>query len=306
MSPGWTAAGVRAGALARERLGAGGCETIAAQDGLEPALSHLAPSFYARFVRGSRSLEEAAHGTRAAVLWELRVLAGWLPPSGARLARALAAGFERDNIVGLASRLSGRPAPPVFELGTLATAWPRVEHATSPAALDSALARTVWAWPPAGLPLRDRLTLAWMRRLTAVAPASRPWEVDAVVLMVARDRLLLGGGAPPPALREAASRLIGSSWEAAGTLEELRSALPPAARRLLSGVHRTEDVWRVEARLRRQVEEDALSWVRSPRPGPLSVLGGVAVLASDAWRVRAALASAAGGGLGGEVLDVVA
>src|SRR5579859_7784359 len=106
MSAAWTAASVRAGAIARQRLGAGGCREVAVQHGLRPALALLGPSVYARFIGPASSLEDAAHGTRAAVLWQLRVLAGWLPPSGSRLARALAAAFERDNIVGLASRLS--------------------------------------------------------------------------------------------------------------------------------------------------------------------------------------------------------
>ena len=39
---------------------------------------------------------------------------------------------------------------------------------------------------------------------------------------------------------------------------------------------------------------------------PLIVLGGATVLAVDAWRVRAALAAAATGAGGSEVLDAVA
>jgi hypothetical protein len=46
--------------------------------------------------------------------------------------------------------------------------------------------------------------------------------------------------------------------------------------------------------------------LRTANPGPEPVLGALAVLAVDGWRVRAALASAAVGAGPSEVLDVVA
>ncbi|MEA5456824.1 hypothetical protein SPF06_19045 [Sinomonas sp. JGH33] len=305
MSAGWTAASVRAGGLARQRLGAGRCRDLAAQHSLAAAVTLLRATVYARFLAPGASLEDAAHGTRAAVLWELRVLAGWLPPSGARLARALAAGFERDNIAGHAARLSGRPAPPAFELGTLATAWPRLRQAGSTVELETELAHTVWASAPRGLPLRDRLTLAWLRRLDAVAPAVRPWHELAVVTLMAKT-WLFEGTAPPPAFREEAARLVGSRWETAHSIDELREALPPAPRRILAEVTASDELWRAEAALWHRIEDDAFAWVRSPREGPETILGSIALLASDARRVRAALASAAAGGLVEEVFDVVA
>ena len=51
---------------------------------------------------------------------------------------------------------------------------------------------------------------------------------------------------------------------------------------------------------------DAFGLLRSALPGPDAVLGALAVLATDAWRVRAALASAALGSGRSEVLDAVA
>ena len=68
----------------------------------------------------------AEHAIRAEVLWQLRVLAGWMPPPAAPLARALAGGFEVRNIVGHYRVLTGGPAEPVFRLGTLGTAWARL------------------------------------------------------------------------------------------------------------------------------------------------------------------------------------
>ena len=49
-----------------------------------------------------------------------------------------------------------------------------------------------------------------------------------------------------------------------------------------------------------------LRLLRAARPGPDVVLGGVIALGVDAWRVRVALAAAATGQGGSELLDAVA
>jgi len=58
--------------------------------------------------------------------------------------------------------------------------------------------------------------------------------------------------------------------------------------------------------MRAGVEADGLALLSRPRPGPEVVLGAIAVLSVDAWRVRAALAAAAAGAGSSEVLDAVA
>lgn len=300
----WTAASVRAGALARQRLGAGRCRELAAQPGLLAALGQLRPSVYGPYLVDAASLDDAAHATRVAVLWQLRVLAGWFPPTGGRLAHALAAGFERDNIVGLGARLSGRAAPPAFELGALATAWPRLREIDSSKGLDEALSHTVWGTVADGLPLRDRLTLAWLRRLESSCPATRRWHELALATLIARCRLL--DRSLPQALRDAARPIVGTAWETARTIRELLEALPSRLRVIFEGIRSPDELWRAEARLQRIVEDDAFAWVRSPRPGPEAIVGSIAVLTADARRVRAALASAALGGRMREDLDVVA
>jgi hypothetical protein len=171
--------------------------------------------------------------------------------------------------------------------------------------LEKELARTLWASPSEDMPLRDRLTLAWLRRLDAATPAVRRWHEAVLVLLIAKNRLI-DETPPPPALKEEAVRLVGSSWERTRNLEELRAALPSVPGRLLADVDAPEELWRAEKALRLKVEDDAFAWIRSPRPGSQVILGSVAVLASDAWRIRAALASAARGGEAAEGLDVVA
>jgi hypothetical protein len=65
-------------------------------------------------------------------------------------------------------------------------------------------------------------------------------------------------------------------------------------------------LWRAEAGLRAQIESDGFRMLRAARPGPAPVVGALAVLAVDGWRLRAALACAAAGTGPSEVLDVVA
>ena len=92
----------------------------------------------------------------------------------------------------------------------------------------------------------------------------------------------------------------------AGTRLATRAPVVIAVRANDDGVERPEDLWRAEARLAARVEADGFGLLRASRPGPAVVLGALAVLCIDAWRVRAALAAAAAGAGTSEVLDVVA
>ena len=294
--------------MARRRIGAGACRRIAAQPSLEDGLALLAESAYAHVPPAGPTLAQAQHATREAVLWQLRVLAGWLPGRGDDVVRAAAAAFERDNIVAVAQRLrGGADGSPDFELGSLATAWPRLRGVTSTEELLTTLRRTRWGDVGSGGPasLSDVLTVAWLRRLATAAPEARPWAAAGCALVAARI-LLVDNGEPSPRLRQLVRPLLGGSWVTAGTLEELRLALPVGVRPVLERVSTTDELWRAEAGLRGQVEAHGFELLRGPRPGRGVVLGAVAVLAMDAWRVRAALAAAAVGAGSSEVLDAVA
>jgi hypothetical protein len=54
------------------------------------------------------------------------------------------------------------------------------------------------------------------------------------------------------------------------------------------------------------VEKDGFRLLRGSMPGPDVVLGAIAVLSTDAWRVRAALTAAAAAAGSSEVLDEAA
>ena len=320
----WVAASVRARSMAQRRAGAGTCRFVAAAPNLQAGLERLSDSSYSNELRAARTLPEADLATRRTVLWQLRVMAGWLPAGGARLVRAAAAAFEADNIVALDVRLrrgqavpgAGAPAgdrnaaagnrdQQFFDLGGLATAWPRLRTAGSEQELRLILSASPWGDPGTDSALADVLTVVWLRRLAAEAAEVRPWAASAGALLCAR-LVLVNRTAPDQRLLTLLRPLTGTGWTGADTPEALRASLPPAAARVLEPVADPMDLWRAEAALATRVEADGFHLLRAGLPGPDVVLGAMAVLAVDAWRVRAALAAAAVNAGSSEVLNAVA
>ena len=283
---------VRARAAASRRVGAGRVPSLAASSGLPEALSRLATGPYGHDVRPGQPLSRAQHEVYATLLWNLRVLAGWLPPDGAQAMRLLAGWAEIANVDALLRRLDGdRDLPPAYRLGSLATAWPRLADSTDRA--EPALA----SWPPRrGATPAARTTTpspwscAWCGR-PACAAACRPppvWAAGAAALVLALD--LCAGPHPHDATVTAAvARVLGRDAAAATTLADLRAALPSTARWALAGCDAPEDLWRAEAAWWLRVERDATAMTRSSASTPPPSWAWSALLAVDAWRVRAAL-----------------
>jgi hypothetical protein len=308
MNADWVAAAVRARALAQRRVGSGGCHRLAVLPSLPAALSALADSVYADRLHGATDLATAERAIGASALWQLRVLAGWMPATASRLCRAAAGGYERDNIVALARQLEdGRPTAEPYDLGTLGTAWTHVRTSTSVPELTTALRRSPWGdvGTDGTTGLQDALTLVWLRRLADVAPPARSW-VQLVGALTAARIVLVDRAQPSPRIRRLLRPVIGTGWETAGDLAALRSTLPRATSSALHDLDDPEQLWRAEARVRLTVESDGFRLLRTALPGPDVVLGAIAVLAIDAWRVRAALAAASLGAGSSEVLDAVA
>lgn len=308
MKSDWVAACVRARSMAQRRMGARSSSELAAQPTLVAALAALEPTYYAERLHGAASLAAAERAISETVLWQLRVLAGWLPASGTALARAAAGTFEIENIVALAHQMDGGPtAPEPYRLGTLATAWPRVGQAGTSEELGMMLHASAWGDVGGGGPglLREALTVAWARRLVAVAPPARAWR-DAVCVLTAARSLAAGGSSATPQLLRLLRTVLGRSWESAGGLSDFRAALAPSQRKVLGDVASAQELWRVEARVHADVEADGFRLLRGSLPGPNVVLGAIAVLSVDAWRVRAALAAAAAGAGSSEVLNEAA
>lgn len=307
MSVAWVAGSVRAKALARRRLGADAARRLASLGSLDEALRMLSATSYGRAARPGQALAEAQHAVAAALLWNLRVLAGWLPPGGVGLLRALAGWFEIANTDELLLTVLGGQGGRAFQLGALATAWPRLRGARSLAGLRSALAGSAWGDPggDSSLAIRFGMRARWAARVAGYPGQARTWACGGAALLVAGERLVAGRqiqAAAIPLLRG----LIGPAAMAAGTCEELAAVLPSAARWALDGVHSPADLWLAEPRWWARVDRDGLTALRSPGNGSATVLGGAAVLAADAWRVRAALEIAARGGGPLEAYDAVA
>jgi hypothetical protein len=255
------------------------------------------------------SLQDAQGAVSATTLWHYRVLGGWVPSQGVQLLRVLAAGFEIANTDGLLRSLhEGRTRPDAarsYRLGALATAWPRLEHAGSDAALRALLAASPWGDPGDESPwaVQVGMRLAWAHRAVMFLPTR--WVLGATALLVARERFAAEHGLVPTAQRTAQS-LLGVPALAAGTLTELAAAVPRDAAWALEGVTESAGLWLAEARWWKQVERDAFRDLRTGGLDPSTLVGAAVVLGVDAWRVRAALEVAARGGQGREVFDDVA
>jgi hypothetical protein len=306
----WVAGSVRATAMARRCIGSGHARELAQAGSLAQALRALEATPYGREVHRGQTLAQAQHGVAAVTLWHLRVLAGWVPHGGVHMLRTLAGWFEIANTDALLLGLWGGRPGPYFGLGALATAWPRLAAATSPAAVRAALAASAWGDPGGESPLalRAGMRCRWAARLATLTEPAPTWAAGGALLFVASERFVAGRELPP-GLRQPLRHLVGDAALAAGTLGELSAVVPARARWVLDGVASPGELWRAEAAWWSRVGRDATGLLRTGSTGAGPVLGAAAALAADAWRTRAALESAArGGGPGGplEAYDAVA
>jgi hypothetical protein len=307
MSAGWVAGSVRAKAMARRRLGRAATRELAASSTTEQALHMLTQTAYGHDVRPGLTAAQAQHAVRAALLWHLRVLAGWQPRAGAELVRRLAAWYEIANVDEQFHRFAGEPAEPAYELGALTTSWRSLAACGGPAQLREALARSPWGDPGGDGPYAVSVTMRfiWAQRLAALTAALVPWAAGGAALLLAREQLRSERTLPTPA-RKAAAALLGRQALEATSVRELATAAYPDVAWVLEGIGEPTDLWRAEAAWWRRVEDDGLALLRSVGHGPRPLLGAIAVLAADAWRVCAALELSDRGGAPLEVFDAVA
>jgi hypothetical protein len=302
----WVAGGVRARALARRRLGVAGTRRIAACSTLPEALRTLADTPYGHDVRADHTLAQAEHAVRQVLLWHLRVLAGWLPPSGVDQIRVLAGWFELANLDEHVRRVTGGEAGPEYRLGALATAWPRLAGTSTLDELRQALAASAWSDPGAATPwaLAVGTRLAWAGRVAAGVPAATAWAAGGAALLVA-GQVMVGRRRLPDGSRERAAELIGPQALAATGLADFGDRLGRTGRWALAGVAAPADLWRAEAHWWTRLEHDGFALLRRSAYDESAAVGVAAVLAADAWRVQAALETAARGEAARQVLDAL-
>jgi len=307
MSAGWIAGSVRARAMAQRRMGREAVREVAACGSLADALRMLAGTVYGAGIRPEQPLAAAQREIADTVLWNLRVLAGWLPRDGVRLLRVLAAWFELANVDELLQFIDGGPTEAEFELGALGTAWPRLRQATSDDELRAALAASAWQDPggQGAHAVRLGMRARWAVRAAALGDPARTWAGGAVALLVAGE--LFAAGRPiDEAVLGSALGMLGPDAHRAGTLAELAGGLPPRARWVLAGIASPAELWRAEETWLARVEQDGQRLLRTSSLDSGVVLGAVAVMAGDAWRARAALEIAARGGTPLEAYDELA
>jgi hypothetical protein len=307
MNAAWVAGSVRATAMTKRRLGRVATRALAGSSSLDLAVTRLAESPYGHDVRAGQSLADAQRAVVATVLWNLRVLAGWQPRDGVVMLRALLGAVEAANVADHLQRLAGGPAPAPLQLGGLATAWPRLAAATSITDLRRVLAASPWGDPGGDTPREIAVTmrLALADRIMTEVPVAGAWAAGAAALLLARE-VVAEHRALSERTRLVASRVVGPAAVAASSLPELSRALPAAARWALADVDDVSELWQAEARWWARIERDGAALCRHAGAGPDVLVGAVAMMAVDAWRVRAALEMAARGGGPLEVFDAVA
>lgn len=319
MSAGWVAGTVRARVLASRRIGVRQARLLARCDSLPAAVSMLDATGYrlpaermaaaagAGEAATAAALSAAQHAISAALLWDLRVLAGWLPQGGTPLMRVLAGWFEIGNVAERLAELAGHRRAEYFELGSLATAWPRLRDCQDLAALRSMLAASAWRDPggDTASDLAVGIRARWAQRVAALGNPAQNWAETAVALLLAGE-LLTAGRPGNPVLQAVARELLGPASATASTVGDLAGALPSRASWVLTGTGQGWQPWHGEVTWWRRVERDGQGMLAGTGFDHKPVIGAAVVLAADARRVRSALELAARGGGQIEVFDAVA
>jgi hypothetical protein len=318
MSAGWVAGTVRAKAMARRALGVDAARRLAASTSLGEAQRQLQATPFRSAAEPRLSLDEAQHAVAATILWDMRVLAGWLPRDGVSLLRLLAGWFEIANVDELLQALAGRPSGAEFQLGALATAWPRLREASSAAEARHVLSASAWG-DPGGDTDRDirlGIRIRWAARIAASGDRARVWAAEAAAVLTPTQPSVpasVGVSAKPGDIDAAQGRAQavrrrvspGRSGPAAGARPRPPRPASDVAAEPVQAEPLHADPWQAEAAWWRQVEHEGRALLRSSATSSEPVLGAVIVMAADARRVRAALGCAARGGRPLEVYDAV-
>ena len=307
MSAGWVAATVRSRALLRRAPGPIVAGELIDAASWSDARAAIAETAYGAELPAGADPDVARRVVAAAAVWQLRVLAGWLPPGGAGLVRVAVAPFEIANIGRHLAHLEGAAPIEPIELGTLGTAWPNIASCSSAAEVRSLLRRSAWGDPGGSTRPEIELGLraAWAHRVRRVTTIGRPWAVGALAVLAARERFAFDRRIAWRTQREI-ERVLGARWPDATTIDSFVEAIPREARWPFAGVAGASDLWRTELAVLGRIETDATEAARGAGHGPDIVAAVIALLLVDVWRSIAAIEAVGCAAVGREVLDVVA
>lgn len=307
MSAGWVAAMTRGRALLERTVGVDGAQRLAAAKSWPAARERLASTVYGIELASDANRAQARRAAATAAAWQLRVLAGWLPPGSSGLVRLVAGPIEISNIEQHLVWLAfGTNAHPV-SLGSIGTAWPGVSATTSPEALRGRLARSSWGDPGGTDPatIAVGLGVAWLRRLSRQLPVARQVAHGGLAILIARERFAFEREIAPITAREI-DHLVGNGWRRAQTLAQLAARLPRVASWALSGIVSPDDLWHAELAWLDRVERDAHELAATRRFGRDEVAAVMALLMVDLRRVQSAIEVAGRTPIPKEVFDDVA
>jgi len=292
--------------MSDRRIGLDAARDVATRPSLDAALTALTATPYARDVQHGQALAVAQRAVVETMVWNCRVLAGWSPRGGAAMLRLLIAPLEAANIEDHVRALGGADVPPPYRLGSLSTAWSKLARTTSTAELHRVLAASPWGDPGDSADHEIGLTIRAILadRMMAAVPAAARWAAGRSALLVARECVVAGRTLPARA-RLAMARVLGQPALSARSLPALVAALPASSRWVLDDINDPVMLWHAETRWWAQVERDALGLTRRPVAGPEVLVGAVALVTADAWRVRGALELAARGGSPLEAFDAL-
>jgi hypothetical protein len=307
VTAGWVAPCTRGRALLDRTIGDDGARAIAAAPAWEEARTMLAATAYGRDLAVDASREAARRSASTAMVWQIRVLAGWLPPGATGLARLAVAPVEIGNIEGHLAELRGGDPERAVALGPLAVAWPRIAVARSEDEVQQILTRSVWGDPGAGdaVSIAVGLRVAWARRVLRAAPIARPWAMGGLAVLVARELLVFDRQLDEVVAHEV-DRLLTRGWRTASSVPELADRLADSASWVLADIEHPDELWRAELRLIRRVVADSTPVAATGRFGRDTVVAIAALIVADLWRVTAAIEAVGANRSTSKVFDAVA
>jgi hypothetical protein len=281
MSAGWIAGDVRArGLAAAEAIDV--ASSVAETPGLEPAVAVLGQTRWIRDTGSATSVETAERAVFETLIWQLRVLAGWLPSEGVEVVRSCVAWFEIRNIEDRLAYFAGASAAPPYELGRLGLISKSLGGTSNAEDIRRLMVASAWGDPGGedAYAIRMWLRHRWHRRARDASPELRIWADAAAWLFALRERFAGRAGAD----------LIASK----------PPSLPSAWRWVTAATWSPGDMWRAEERWWAQVRQEGLQLLHERVGGRGPALGAITTLAASARRIATALEIAAGVG-GGEL-----